>query len=159
MNLKEQRRKDLRERVVNLLRDADRIEILSGRCMNLIRAGNGERFRSLLPELAEAARETRHSRQYIDLTASWILRYWVGELQAATARLCSAAMDRFETGDPETHEEDFEAARARFAEARIGLVQHLRPDINDVPWWTRKSAVTLIELALRPFGRRAKPKS
>ena len=158
MNLREQRRKDLRERVVNLLRDADRIDVLSVRCMNLIRAGKQERFVDLLPELGEATREARHNRQYLDLTAPWILRYWVGELQAAATRLCSAAMDRSEADDPETSEKEFEAASARFSEARSGLVQHLRPDLDDVPWWTRKPVITLIKLVLRPSGKQAKPK-
>lgn len=159
MNLKEQRRKDLRERVVNLLRDADRIDVLSVRCMNVIRAGKHKRFIEMLPELGEATRGTRHHKQYLDLTAPWILRYWVGELQAATTRLSSAAMDRSEADDPETSEKEYEAASARFTEARNGLVQHLRPDINDVPWWTRKPVMRVIKLVLRPLRKRVKPES
>lgn len=148
MNLKEQRRKELRERVVDLLRDADRLYELLHHIPPMHRVVDRQ---SKLTKIKEAAENLGHSDQHVELVAPWRLRQLTARMERAVLTVLeiqTAASD--ETRDDA---QDYESQRAvaieAFDKARTDVVLYLRPGLHDRPLWTRKPFVAGMRLLLR----------
>jgi len=166
MNIKEQRRKDLRERVVDFLRAADELGTTSSSYMSAVRERNTTRAENVLISMRPQNIEIDHRKQYLDLSATFILRYWVNQLHAQTVVLCGLALKRGQLSrvldSVETSaavaaiDAKFEDERAEFERLRTNLVHYMRPDIDVVPLWARKPWSNIWGLLLHPFTRRPK---
>lgn len=139
MNLKEQRRKDLRERVADFLREVDLLALNTDRFRLAANASDRSRVTALIPELREISGQAHHCAQYMDLTAPWLLQQYVRDVWYGVDGLHTAALDFWLAGAAADQlEANYTTAKTELATRREALVRHLRPSINGMPWWTRR---------------------
>lgn len=150
MNIREQRKRDLRERVVDFLREADQLRALAVRCMDSARKDDSGHVQEYQFEMRTVLENVEHRKQYLDLTASWMLRYWVGQVFGAAVSLCGCTFERVKDGGAESVDATFEVATKSYKAMRSNLVSHLRPDIDDLPWWTRRPYLSAIDSVMHP---------
>jgi len=138
-NRKEQRRKDLLERIASLLKACDDVHLSARRLKRLVRLQNKEKAREVAGDLTAAIGEVGHQAQYLQLTAPYKIRVKVEELANASTDVSRAA-DVWVHDNSGGPSEDFKIAGQRYLEHREALLEHVRPDIHRKPWWVRKSA-------------------
>lgn len=137
MNLNEQRRKDQREKVVELLREADLMWLRSDRC---IEATKLSELKQAVGDLIPLSTEVSHRAEYLNLTAPWKLQQAALRFYEATQDLVSEALkvSNPTDGQKSPGNEDYFRARKVFFAAREELIRKARPDIYRGPWWTTK---------------------
>jgi hypothetical protein len=140
MNLKEQRRKDLRERVAEFLREVDLLANHSDRLRLAALVPDATRVAEVIPELRQAQSQAHHCAQYLDLTAPWLLQQYVRDVWYAADGLQTATLDFWTArgADRAVLDANYALAKGDLATHRAALVRHLRPSIDDMPWWARR---------------------
>lgn len=139
MNLREQRRKDLRERVAAFLREIDLVILNSDRFRLAALGTDRSRVGELIPELRQSVGQAHHNAQYLDLTAPWMLQQYVRDVWYAADGVHTASLDFWYAGAPEDLlEANYNTAKGDIVTTREALVRHVRPSINAMPWWARR---------------------
>lgn len=137
MNLLEQRRRGQRERVADLLRDVDRLNIQADRLRLAAKAMDSDRVTGILPELRETVSMAQHSAQYLDLTAPYLLQQYSRDLWFGADGLYTASLDFWNARlsvPVATLEANYGTAKSELDVRREALIKHLRPKVNSMPW-------------------------
>lgn len=147
LNLREQRRKSERERVADFLREVDLVALQADRLHLAARASDRLRVEAIIPEMRDVIGKANHCAQYLDLTAPYLLQQYARDLWFGADGIYTASLDFWFAGASQDKlEVNFTLAKEELATRREALVKHLRPNVNRMPWWTRRPFRNVVAL-------------
>lgn len=147
LNLREQRRKSERERVADFLREVDAVALQSDRLRRAAKVWNRAGVEAIIPDLRETLGKANHCAQYLDLTAPYLLQQYSRDLWFGADGVYTAGMDFWLAGAPQEQlDANWGLATTELATRRAALITHLRPNVNRMPWWTRRPFRNVVAL-------------
>ena len=139
MNLREQRRREVRERVVDYLREVDALRIASRRLTYNPPPKQEERAR-LLNECNTALIALQHQAQHIEILGPSALRRVTSSLTREAVQANDVALKYLQPEGISSGQEEsqsWQEADNRLGNARWALVVHVSPDLNKSHRWAR----------------------